>query len=78
MDVGNPIKIDFIIRSVRQAKNKKILDDQNATVCKMVKETDVTISISGDLAVLKIYSIVLTFMLPKFGNVTNDGSILNI
>ena len=33
----------------------------------------VAISISSDLAVLKIYSIVLTFMLPNFGNVTNDG-----
>ena len=39
----------------------------------MVKETYVAISISSDLAVLKIYSIVLTFMLPNFGNVTNDG-----
>ena len=39
----------------------------------MVKETYVTISISSDLAILKIYSIVLTFMLPNFGNVTNDG-----
>ena len=35
--------------------------------------TYVAISISSDLAVLKIYSIVLTFMLPNFGNVTNDG-----
>ena len=26
-----------------------------------------------DLSVLKIYSIVLTFMLPNFGNVTNAG-----
>ena len=34
--------------------------------------TYVAISISSDLAVLKIYSIVLTFMLPNFGNVTND------
>ena len=39
----------------------------------MVKETYVAISIPSDLAVLKIYSIVLTFMLPNFGNVTNDG-----
>ena len=46
----------------------------------MVKETYVAISISSDLAVLKIYSIVLkiysivlTPMLPNFGNVTNDG-----
>ena len=35
--------------------------------------TYVVISISSDLVVLKIYSIVLTFMLPNFGNVTNDG-----
>ena len=34
--------------------------------------TYVAISISSDLAVLKIYSIVLTFMLPNFGNMTND------
>ena len=40
----------------------------------MVKETYVAISISSDLAVLKIYSIVLTFMLPNFGNVKNAGS----
>ena len=39
----------------------------------MVKETYAAISISSDLAVLKIYSIVVTFMLPNFGNVTNDG-----
>ena len=39
----------------------------------MVKETYVAISISSDLVVLKNYSIVLTFMLPNFGNVTNDG-----
>ena len=39
----------------------------------MVKETYVAISISSDLVVLKIYSIVLTFMLPNFGNVTNAG-----
>ena len=39
----------------------------------MVKETYVAIIISSDLVVLKMYSIVLTFMLPKFGNVTNDG-----
>ena len=42
-------------------------------VCKMVKETYVAISISSDLVVLKIYSIVLTFMLPNFGNVINAG-----
>ena len=39
----------------------------------MLQETYVAISISSDLVVLKIYSIVLTFMLPNFGNVTNDG-----
>ena len=39
----------------------------------MVKETYVALSISSDLAVLKIYSIVLTFMLLYFGNVTNAG-----
>ena len=39
----------------------------------MVKETYVAIRISSDLVVLKIYSIVLTFMLPNFGSVTNDG-----
>ena len=32
MDVGNPIKPDVIIRSVRQAKKKKFLDDRNATL----------------------------------------------
>lgn len=37
----------------------------------MVKETYVAIIISSDLAILKIYSIVLTFMLPNFGNVAN-------
>ena len=39
----------------------------------MVKETYVAISISSDLGLLKIYSILLTFMLPNFGNVTNVG-----
>ena len=39
----------------------------------MVKETYVAISISSDLVILKIYSVVLTFMLPNFGNGTNDG-----
>ena len=39
----------------------------------MLQETYVAISISSDLSVLKIYSIVLTFMLPNLGNVTNDG-----
>ena len=39
----------------------------------MVKETYVAIIISSDFAVLKIYSIVITFMLPNFGNVTNAG-----
>ena len=39
----------------------------------MVKETYVAISISSDLAIQKNYSIVLTFMLANFGNVTNDG-----
>ena len=32
MDAGNPIKPDVIIRNVRQAKNKKFLYDQNATL----------------------------------------------
>ena len=32
MDVGNLIKPDVIIRSVRQAKKKKFLDDRNATL----------------------------------------------
>jgi len=32
MDAGNPIKPDVIIRSVRQAKKKKVLDDRNATL----------------------------------------------
>ena len=32
MDAGNPIKTDVIIRSVRQAKKKKFIDDQNATL----------------------------------------------
>jgi hypothetical protein len=32
MDVGIPINTDVIIRSVRQAKKKKVLDDQNATL----------------------------------------------
>ena len=40
--------------------------------------TYVAISISSDLDVLKIYSLVLTFMLPNFGNITNDEGILNI
>lgn len=40
----------------------------------MVKETYSVISISSDLVLLKMYSIVLTLMLPKFGNVTNVGS----
>ena len=31
MDVGNPIKTNVIIRSVRQSKKKKVLDDRNAT-----------------------------------------------
>ena len=35
--------------------------------------TYVAISVSSDLAVLKIYSIMITFMLPNFGNVANDG-----
>ena len=39
----------------------------------MLQETYVAISISSDLSIPKIYSIVLTFMLPNFGNVTNDG-----
>ena len=30
MDARNPIKPDIIIRSVRQAKKKKFLDDRNA------------------------------------------------
>ena len=32
MDVGNPIKTDVIIRSMRQPNNKKVLDDQNETL----------------------------------------------
>ena len=32
MDARNPIKLDLIIRSVRQDKKKKILDDRNATL----------------------------------------------
>ena len=32
MDAGNPIKTDVIVRSVRQAKKKKVLDDRNATL----------------------------------------------
>ena len=32
MDAGNPIKPDVIIRSVRQAKKKKVLDDRIATL----------------------------------------------
>lgn len=32
MDAGIPINTDVIIRSVRQAKKKKVLDDQNATL----------------------------------------------
>ena len=32
MDAGNPIKIDVIIRSVRQAKSKQVLYDRNATL----------------------------------------------
>ena len=32
MDAGNPIKPDVIIRSVRQAKKEKVLDDRNATL----------------------------------------------
>ena len=32
MDVGNPIKTDVIIRSVRQSKKKKVLDDLNETL----------------------------------------------
>ena len=39
----------------------------------VLQETYFAISISSDLALLKIYSIVLTFMLPNFGNVTNDA-----
>ena len=74
MDAGNPIKLDVIIRSVRQAKKEKSPRWLKCNiVCKMMKETYVAISISSDLVVLKIYSIVLTFMLPNFGNVTNDG-----
>ena len=32
MDVGNPTKPNVIIRSVRQDKRKKVLDDRNATL----------------------------------------------
>ena len=32
MDVGNPIKIDVIIKSMRHAKKKKVIDDQNAAL----------------------------------------------
>ena len=32
MEARNPIKTDVIIRSVRQAKKKKVLDDRNATL----------------------------------------------
>ena len=32
MDVGNPIKTDVIIRILRQAKKKKVIDDRNATL----------------------------------------------
>ena len=32
MDVGNPIKLDVIIRSARQAEKKKFLDDRNETL----------------------------------------------
>ena len=74
MDARNPIKTDVIIRSVRQSKRKKIPRWLKCNiVCKMVKKTYVAISISSDLVVLKIYSVVLTFMLPNFGNGTNDG-----
>ena len=32
MDAGNPIKTGVVIRSVRHAKKKKVLDDRNATL----------------------------------------------
>ena len=32
MDDGNPKKIDAIIRNKRQAKKKRVLDDQNETL----------------------------------------------
>ena len=32
MDYGNPKKMDSIIRNKRQAKKKRVLDDQNETL----------------------------------------------
>ena len=73
MDVGNPIKDDVIIRSVRQPKKKKVLDDRNATLYAKWWKKLMLQSIHSDLVVLKIHSIVLTFMLPSFENATNVG-----